>query len=516
MIYKTLTAALACATVAACASIPQENKTGPLIDGQIQKPALREARPAPFLRQYEANSAMRTEDIQVTDAPLFSVIRAALPGVTITPMDSSVDMSMKVSMLTGPMPVREWLDTLMNITNQNYEYKGGAIIVSSVVTKSWRMPAFATQAFSSATATGQSSQSGTGGSGGTVSGVPSSPGQGAVPGQSNTNNNSGGAISSGASGDRGTSLTISRQVDEWDQLIKAVEQYADSVTSMRTQGYITATGRPLAMRELDRIMTSFRKASEENIAFDVTIFEVNLTDQRARGIDWSTILDGEINVGAGGVFSTTVDASFPAILDGVTTGGINLDFSSILGTDTPVDIMLNLLSQFGTVELNQQPKVMSLNGKPAMVSSGEEFGFLSEVRSTVTANLATVEPTVERILIGVQLQITGTKTDDGMIMVEVVPVISNLRGFDNIEVAGNEFQQPRIALQQLATTTVARPGEPIQIGGLMQSRIARTLNGLPIGQKESLGFLGYLFESETNEVDRSELVIMITPSLVGA
>ena len=98
---------------------------------------------------------------------------------------------------------------------------------------------------------------------------------------------------------------------------------------------------------------------------------------------------------------------------------------------------------------------------------------------------------------------------------EVTPIISNFRGFDEFSVGGNQFSQPRIALQQLSTTTIARAGEPIQIGGLIQSRLTRALNGLPLGQKDSLGIAGFLFESEAATLSRSELVIMITPTLVG-
>lgn len=486
---------------AGCAAIPEINQDKVLIE-KDRVPDFRTARPPPFLRSYESPDTVSTERVQVSNAPLFSVLKAAIPGVVITPVDSSVDMAMQVSMMSEAMTVPDFLTTLQSITNLEYRYKGNVVEVASFVTKEWRMPSYTGNANSQTGVSGSGSQSG--GSGG--SGVPASPGQGAVGGGSS------GVGASGASS-RGGTLTTERENDEWEGLIATAERYADNVIGVRSQGLISATGRPLAMRELDRVMRTLQSSGQTIIALDVSAFEVSLNDSRARGIDWSTLFNRELNF-VNGVFSTALNASFPATLSGSSGGGLNISTSGQIGS-SPVELMLNLLSEFGEVELSQQPKVTTLNGKTAFVGSGEEFGFLSEVRSTVSANLATVEPTIRRILIGVELSITPVLLDDGRIMVEVTPIISNFRGFDEFSVGGNQFSQPRIALQQLSTTTIARAGEPIQIGGLIQSRLTRALNGLPLGQKDSLGIAGFLFESEAATLSRSELVIMITPTLVG-
>lgn len=473
--------------IVGCATIPEEHYTKPLITAENKPPRHKSNSPPSFIRTYDITQQYMVTGVNYRNLPLHQVLRAVVPGSSITPLDSSVDINMPVSVVVEPMPIDDFLDVLTNITNLAFDYQGGQISVASYEHMQWRLPAFTSKQDAQSRVSGQSSESGTsGGSGG------------------------GGS----SSGERGSRLSNDRRTDEWDGLLETARQYADQVVAVRSQGIIKATGRPLAMRELDRFMQEIQATSQTIIALDVSTFEVQLTDTRNRGIDWGTLF--ETMVGSSTIAGAIgLGLPAPAGGSGANGSGLNINLQGTIGSN-PTQLMMNLLSNYGNVQLRQQPKVTTLNGKTAFIGSGQEFGFVSEVRSTVNANLATVEPTFARVLVGIELSITPMLLDDGRVMIEVVPVISNFEGFDNFVVGGNESSQPRIALQQLATTTIARPGEPIQIGGLIQSRIENAINGIPLNQKASLGLLGYLFESESQELDRSELVIMITPNVVGA
>src|SRR5690606_41374676 len=56
--------------------------------------------------------------------------------------------------------------------------------------------------------------------------------------------------------------------------------------------------------------------------------------------------------------------------------------------------------------------------------------------------------------IGVTLAVTPRILDDGRIMLDIWPVISSQSGEDRYEVAGNEFVNPRIALNELSTEVI--------------------------------------------------------------
>lgn len=468
---------------AGCASIPESNITGDIVPHDKKPPAIRASGPASFLRSYDIKQDYMTAAVSFSRAPLFAVLNEVLPNHSITPLDTQVDLNTLVSVSVEPMPLEDFLETLTNITNLSFEREGNQIKVAAFISKQWLLPAFTSDAQMKAQVSGQANDSGT----------------------------SGGSSSGGSGGSRGTQITTNREVDEWDALIETAELFADQVVAVKTQGLIKATGRPLAMAELDRTFRDLQKTSQTVIALDVSTFEVRLNDRRQRGVDWGSVFESTLSgnpllgaLGAGLSFEPSGDVA-----------GLNINLQGVI-SDSPTEVMLNILGQYGKVELNQQPKVMTLNGKTAFIGSGDEFGFVSEIRSTVTTNVATIEPTFERVLVGIELSITPMLLDDGRIMVEVTPIVSNFQGFDNFTIGGNSSSQPRIALQQLSTTTIARPGEPIQIGGLIKSRIASELNNIPLGQKESLGMLGYLLESRAEELERSELVIMITPKIVGA
>lgn len=485
--------------IAGCASIPEAKKTQPIIPLERQAPESNEQLSPITIRSYNVSGESVTRDISFAGAPLHAVLRAALPGHNITPQDENVDLSMPINMRADSMAVPRFFEQLEAMTNLDFKRERGEIKVASMVSMQWRLPAFASNQTSSADVAG---------SGG--AGVTADSGQSGFDDQ-------GGSSSGGGSGggtERGGRQRFERENNEWEAMIETAEAYAESVVGIRSQGLVRAMGKPRAMKQLDEFMRSARDSSETLISLDVSTFEVTLTDRRARGIDWEAIFDGMFSTTSGG-FTVDAGVNLPVNLAGDTSGGASLGIRAN-PSDTPIDVMFDLLSEFGTVMVDNQPQVSTLNGKTAFIASGREFGFISEIRSTVNANIATVEPTFQRLLVGVELSITPTLMDDGRVMMEVVPIVSTFEGFDNFDINGNSASQPRIALQQLSTTTVATPGQPIQIGGLIQSRMVDSINSLPLGQKESLGIAGLLLESQSQELERSELVIMITPELVGA
>jgi type II secretory pathway component GspD/PulD (secretin) len=179
-----------------------------------------------------------------------------------------------------------------------------------------------------------------------------------------------------------------------------------------------------------------------------------------------------------------------------------------------INMLLNFLNQYGSVRLVSQPNLTTLNGSPAYISSGNDFYFIKKVDTTVTEGVTLQTATAERIKVGLSLSVTPRVLDDDRILIDIVPILSELRNFDTL---GFDITTPNIALQELSTQVITRSGVPIKLGGLISSRFIDQINRLPFAKGNSMLrsiFDNYLFKSDANSKERHELVIVVTPKLV--
>ena len=72
---------------------------------------------------------------------------------------------------------------------------------------------------------------------------------------------------------------------------------------------------------------------------------------------------------------------------------------------------------------------------------------------------------------------------------------------------------PSFTTRRASTTVQLKDGEHFVIGGLVRNNVNATLNAMPfLGE---IPLLGALFRSPNFQTDKSELVFVVTPHLVG-
>jgi general secretion pathway protein D len=73
-------------------------------------------------------------------------------------------------------------------------------------------------------------------------------------------------------------------------------------------------------------------------------------------------------------------------------------------------------------------------------------------------------------------------------------------------------QSPSFSTREAETTAVVQDGETILIGGIIDDAITHTRTGIPFLM--DIPVLGRAFRSDSDTVDRTELLITITPSVI--
>jgi len=248
---------------------------------------------------------------------------------------------------------------------------------------------------------------------------------------------------------------------------------------------------------------------------------VSLSDSRGSGIDWTKLanIDGAINGNPLGI-SITSDANANVVNNSALfTSNVTYKSSAI-----DAQAMFRFLSTYGDVELLNQPNVTVRNGTYAYISTGQEFSFVGEITResqlgsgtlggvTTTQDVTAIK--VDSVRVGVTLAVTPRLLDDGRIMLDIWPVISSQTGSDRFTVAGNNYDTPRIALNELSTEVITESGKPIQLGGFIRKSIEKNLQDLPWKDRITNAIVNPLFHSEKKGLDRRELVLTVTPTVV--
>lgn len=239
---------------------------------------------------------------------------------------------------------------------------------------------------------------------------------------------------------------------------------------------------------LDRLadMVLLLDQAPRQVLIEAKILEVYLSKDASLGIDWTLLFSED-----GG--SGTVDVqgfANPAAsgLEGVFMSWGKGDFTGALEALAGIDKLNTLAS----------PRVMAVDGMTAGIQIGGQLGFT--VR-TIVDN--TVIESVQFLDTGAQLTITPTITSDGYVQMEIHPELS-----DGVIQEG----LPSKTTTQVTSNVLVRDGETVFIGGLIREREETIRRGIPLLM--NIPLLGIFFGHNTIDVQKSEVVVLLTPHIL--
>jgi type II secretory pathway component GspD/PulD (secretin) len=161
-----------------------------------------------------------------------------------------------------------------------------------------------------------------------------------------------------------------------------------------------------------------------------------------------------------------------------------------------------------------------MNGQSALMTVGYQYpyGDISGVTRDEQSHTVTVDATIKRAILGLQLGITARISEDGMITLNIVPTITRIQKDQKVELPTSSttvqaISNPVIDLQELATTVRVKDGRSIVLAGLISQVTQIEHEGLPV--LGSLPILGSLFKHAKETKETKELVIFITPKVLS-
>jgi len=285
-------------------------------------------------------------------------------------------------------------------------------------------------------------------------------------------------------------------------------------------GLLTVTAEPKVLGQIENFLDEIARSTERQVLIDVRILEVDIGDDLDFGVDW------EAAAGLGGSEGTLGRTVKPGLTDAfaisdlapVLTGG---GFLFGIAADE-ISVLLAALASERNVRVVSTPRIATLNNHKALIKVvRNEIFYVAEVETELVEAVGTtqtVEFVPQVVPVGVTLDITPQISDDGHITMHIHPSISEVvdvviqpQSNPDLDSVGS---LPVIDLRETDTVMRVPDQNTILIGGLIQSREFERHDKIPL--LGDIPYLGALFRMTRVEEARTELIILVTPTILDA
>ncbi len=297
-----------------------------------------------------------------------------------------------------------------------------------------------------------------------------------------------------------------------------------SIDSKNNALIITDTMQGLKEIE-DLIPTLDRKPQQVDI--EAKVVEVSLDNDTKLGVSWAFAqgASGDVNFYGQSKIATTTGgfgtlAAPGKVVNGPDSagagGGSGVSFADPAALTKAAFTFLHseqaylLQAQLTALASKQKVKILSSPHIVAMNNTDATINVVNQIPyqvSTVSQGIAS--NSVSFVEAGVKLTVRPTVNADRRITLKVKPEVSN----PNNAPASFVGAPPQINTRNADTTVLLRDGETIAIGGLITEQTTKNLVGIPILM--SIPIVGWLFKGKEDRVQRTELIVFLTPKIAA-
>jgi pilus assembly protein CpaC len=168
--------------------------------------------------------------------------------------------------------------------------------------------------------------------------------------------------------------------------------------------------------------------------------------------------------------------------------------------------VVRALQNKGLFQSLAEPNLIATNGKEASFLAGGEYPY-PVIQPAGTGGSSV---TIQFKEFGVRLNFTPTVLGGDLIHLKVRPEVSALDFAQAIELEG--FRIPALSTRRTETEVELRDGQTFAIAGLLNNTLTSSMSKIPgIGD---IPILGLLFRSKAHQKNQTELVVMITPTII--
>lgn len=334
----------------------------------------------------------------------------------------------------------------------------------------------------------------------------------------------------------GTTIDTKYKVSFWSDLESSLRAMLPgdpqhSVVVNAEAGVIAVRAMPTELNDVAKFLAKIQTTVSRQVILEAKIIEVDLNNDYQAGINWSSVLSNGSQNYFTGVSSPstftgnllapsgpTVNVSPGNPVTGLVSNTLGGAFTFALDTKDFASYV-NLLQVQGNTRVLSSPRVSTLNNQKAVIKSGSDQFFVTNVTSNTVASTATSTNNAIELtpfFSGVALDVTPQVDDDGSVILHIHPTVSAVTSQNLVVTVQGQTDTLPLALSQIResdSVVRARSGQVIVIGGLMTTLKSNTDYQVPF--LGSIPGLGNLFKSKQTTNTKTELVILLKPIVVG-
>jgi len=258
---------------------------------------------------------------------------------------------------------------------------------------------------------------------------------------------------------------------------------------------------PPKIAEIGAMIYALDKVDKE-VFIDAKIVQITLGDEYQMGVNWDKLIAN--------IKNTSVNFGSSFSIPGAVTAGVGTASIGTMSSGAFKDV-LQALDTFGKSRTLSSPRLAVINNQEASILIGSNTPYTTSTTTSTTTQPVTAE-SVSFVDTGVKLHVTPNIHDDGYITMKIKPEISDIGSYfiDNSN-GGNKI--PIVDTDEVQTTVRVKDGITIIIGGLMKDELSNSKTKVPV--LGDLPFIGKAFSNEDRNMQKTEIVIFLTPHIIN-
>lgn len=263
---------------------------------------------------------------------------------------------------------------------------------------------------------------------------------------------------------------------------------------------IAITDFPDKIRELGKVIEAFDEKPSQ-VRIDAQIIEISPEkDEFKMGVDWDAWISKNLRLAnslpLGGVTKISL---------GLAAGG------AAVGEKFDRRGIIDLLRTIGKTKILSSPTIMVLNNQEAKILVGTKEAYITSTVSQGGTGTEVTAQTVNFVDVGIKLFVTPMINKDGFVTMKIKPEVSSSKLTD-LTSEGKITQVPIVTTSEAETMITLKDDTTIIIAGLKKDKKDRETKKIPI--LGDIPLLGIPFRSYSSSINKTELVIFLTPHIV--
>ncbi|MBU2063930.1 MAG: hypothetical protein KKF93_06005, partial [Candidatus Omnitrophica bacterium] len=205
-------------------------------------------------------------------------------------------------------------------------------------------------------------------------------------------------------------------------------------------------------------------------------------------------------------YGNTAD-DFPTITKAALPLATTDDFSFGILDASTFSLLLQAIQTRSKTQILSNPRITTMDNQPAKIHVGTDWPIASYTYNEETDRF--VITGWEYKSYGILMEVTPTINNNGYVTLKIHPEISDKK--EEIDFQGASV--PVLTTQTAEATVMIKDGETLAIGGLIKHKKVTTKTKIPF--LGDIPILGLLFTHKSEEIAKTDLLIFITPHIIG-